>query len=364
MKINLMLSTASPAIIFAANLAIAGFTTPVLAKIESTYLLDLNTMQGTLLGTGYTIGRGINDAGQVVGVSGSHAFITGPNGVGMTDLGTLGGRYSDAYAVNDLGQVTGQSDTNRGVGRAFITGPQGEGMVEVGSPGDSSQYSIATGINNAGQAAGSFYTIGPWGPAFITGPNGMGITYLHAPSISLPSISLNGINDVGAVVGRSGHTAFFTGPDGKGFTDLGTLGGYGSTAMAINDAGQVVGSSQVPGGTQHAFIAGPDGLGMTDLGGTTAYGINDAGQVVGSAGTHAFITGPDGKGFRDLNTMFRLPEGSAWATAINNHGQIVVNVTTNVPPPTSIVPEPETYAMLLAGLGLVGFIAGRRKQAS
>jgi N-acetylmuramic acid 6-phosphate (MurNAc-6-P) etherase len=30
-------------------------------------------------------------------------------------------------------------------------------------------------------------------------------------------------------------------------------------------------------------------------------------------------------------------------------------------PPTS-VPEPETYAMLLAGLGMMGFVARRRKQ--
>lgn len=29
----------------------------------------------------------------------------------------------------------------------------------------------------------------------------------------------------------------------------------------------------------------------------------------------------------------------------------------------SVVPEPETYAMLLAGLGLMGFVARRRKQA-
>jgi hypothetical protein len=28
------------------------------------------------------------------------------------------------------------------------------------------------------------------------------------------------------------------------------------------------------------------------------------------------------------------------------------------------IPEPETYAMLLAGLGLIGFIARRRKQVS
>ena len=29
----------------------------------------------------------------------------------------------------------------------------------------------------------------------------------------------------------------------------------------------------------------------------------------------------------------------------------------------ALIPEPETYAMLLAGLGLLGFIARRRKTA-
>jgi probable HAF family extracellular repeat protein len=185
----------------------------------------------------------------------------------------------------------------------------------------------------------------------------------------------SGINDAGQVVGDSytadgSRHAFISGSNGVGMIDLGTLGGANSYASGINDAGQVVGYSEMADGSRHAFITGPNGVGMTDLGtlggpGSFAYGINDAGEVVGYSETadgfqHAFITGPNGMGMTDLNSLVvNLPVPGEYfmidARRINNHGQVIVYV--------SGVPELETYALLLAGLVLVGFMARLRKAA-
>jgi probable HAF family extracellular repeat protein len=61
---------------------------------------------------------GINDHGQVVGVSGAHAFLF-EHGV-IADLGTLpGGTSSKAAAINNSGQIVGQSTTASGDMHAF-----------------------------------------------------------------------------------------------------------------------------------------------------------------------------------------------------------------------------------------------------
>jgi len=93
-----------------------GFVNP--ANAQKAFLVDLNSRTAIDLGTlggSWSGAYGINDAGQVVGYSltadgNSHAFITGPDGMGMRDLGTLDGNWSGAADINDVGQVVGAFD--------------------------------------------------------------------------------------------------------------------------------------------------------------------------------------------------------------------------------------------------------------
>ncbi|PTQ77651.1 putative secreted protein with PEP-CTERM sorting signal [Nitrosospira multiformis] len=358
---------------------------------QQSFLVDLSSRTATPLGTlgatftTATTPLGINDAGQVVGLSYTannvqRAFITGPGGMGMRDIGTLEGErgYSTAEDINDAGQVVGSSSFGGFGVRAFITGPGGTGMRDLGTLSENEHLSHAYGINRAGQVVGISTQGGFASHAFITGSDGVGMRDLGITLLGEDS-KVTGINDVGQVIGNS-HSgtsyatrAFITGPDGMGMIDLGTLGGDETKAWGINDVGQVAGYSTTASGASHAFITGPNGVGMTDLGtlggwSSYAHGINDAGQVVGQSvmkwpypdagtGLHAFITGSNGVGMTDLNSLVELPAGVVLTDAvdINNAGQVLVNATTAVP----AIPEPQSYALLLAGLTLFGFMAAR-----
>ncbi len=315
----------------------------------------------------------INDKGQVVGYPNigdayADSYITGPAGVGNSYLGTLGGNYNFASGVNNAGQVIGASTlTVSGPGsdpyHAYITGANGVGIRDLGTLGGDS--SSASAINDAGRVAGTSTLADGSTHAFITGPNGVGMTDLGAFSQGF----ITDINAAGQVVGYSDtgndlSRAFISGPNGVGRTDIGTLGGNKTVASAVNDAGQVAGYSSLTDGSIHAFITGPNGVGMIDLGAlegnnTFASAINNAGQVAGysaltDGSSHAFITGPNGAGMTDLQPLL-APHGvvSSHAVGINNLGQVVAN--------TSLVPEPSSYILMLAGLVLlISYISGRR----
>ena len=143
------------------------------------------------------------------------------------------------------------------------------------------------------------------------------------PNISLPTDTGPAIsqaaavkNDDGTVVGTyltaAGTQGFVRAP-GSSWTDLGTLGGTERSISGINNPGQIVGSSDLPGNTsRHAFLWTASG-GMADLGTlggsrSEGLGINNFGHVVGSSdiagdgATHAFLWTP-GSGILDLGTL-------------------------------------------------------------
>lgn len=71
-------------------------------------------------------------------------------GYEITDIGTLGGDVSSAYAINARGQVVGESMTGTAEFHAFVW--ENGVMTDLGSQGG--DHSVARGINARGQVIG------------------------------------------------------------------------------------------------------------------------------------------------------------------------------------------------------------------
>jgi probable HAF family extracellular repeat protein len=162
-----------------------------------------------------------------------------------------------------------------------------------------------------------------------------------------------GMNDAGTAVGGSGGCAPPGAPppppqplravlwkDGSNPVDLGTLGGSQAIAGGINERGQVVGQSFLPGdAVVHAFLW-QEGVGMKDLGSllpddsSFPQSINNGGEVVGwSCGPNELATpfscGPFywRNGMKqpvDLNQLIQSPHLQLCCVSdINDSGEII-----------------------------------------
>ena len=224
-------------------------------------------VRGFILAAAFSAGLGFATSASA---QARHSYLVDLNSKTVTDIGTLGGLSSYASGINDAGQVVGYSGTNGGFDHAFITGPNGMGLRDLGTLGGTRSYAL--GINDAGQVVGSSYLAGGMTAvtaehAFITGPNGMGMRDLGTLGGSISGYA-SGISDTGQVVGslitltdQGGYTsdAFITGPNGMGMRDLGIVAGLYNEARDINNAGQVVGFYYGNTGvfSVHAFIDRP-----------------------------------------------------------------------------------------------------------
>ena len=233
----------------------------------------------------------------------------------ITDLGTLGGTQSFAYGINNRGWVSGTSAVECNcTTRPFLWA--GDALHDLGTG------AAGGGINDLGQVVG----------------RSNGHPFLWSRESGLLEFGVDGgagaINNRTEVIGGMGAPVqhAFLWKDGR-ILDLGTLGGAGSGAIGLNDAGQVVGqASGPPGQAPHAFVWSRS-EGMRDLGsldgdpGSTsaAWGINDAGQIVGNSysrflgSTHATYFSQSA-GNIDLGT---LGGSLSTANAVNNAGQVV-----------------------------------------
>jgi len=261
-------------------------------------MIDLGTFGGD-----WSFAAGINERGQVVGTSQTssgeyHAFLWEKGE--LTDLGTLGGGFSSATEINERGQVVGCSTGPWGqYNHAFLW--ESGVMTDLGTP--ATDYSCAAGINDRGQVAGTSisntFSAVVWhdGVSADLGSLGTGTGETWA----------NAINNRGQVVGYSaietGEFHWFLWEDGE-MTDLTpdstSFSPSGPAAYDINERGQVVGTLNGP-TPNDTYAALWDHGSLIELapfsaGQSSANAINNRGQVVGSAqvagNSHAMLWQP------------------------------------------------------------------------
>jgi probable HAF family extracellular repeat protein len=288
----------------------------------------------------------------VLGFPEGHAVLW--KGRRMLDLGTLpGGSESLGISINDVGQVVGFA--NNGIPDPFATffypsttqmrtflwqdgdlqdiGTLGGPDTAPGPGCDNQRPGVIVGnsfTSYTPNASSGVPTLDPflWENGTMTDLGNLGGTVSFGQCV----------NNRGEVIGRSylpGDQVFhaFRWHSGK-MKDLGTLRGDNSEAIWINDAGEIAGSADLPTPNIHDAVIWRHGH-IKDLGSlpgdpcSRGRAINSRGQVVGGTSDcrnflHAFVW-QEGGPMRDLNKLIAPGSGLQLTNAINinDRGEIL-----------------------------------------
>ncbi len=279
------------------------------------------------VGTGNTAVQGATD--NYIMTASPGAAIN--RGYFVTDLGTLGGTESFAYAINGLAQVVGASRITGDVSTHAFLYSEGR-MIDLSPLNSQSIQTVGpTEINDFGQIGSGNIFGGIYSPAVFDSRTGNLASLGSLGGVT--SYGFNGvatsINNLGDAVGYSyidpitRHAFLYS---NGAMTDIDSFGGY-SGALAINDQGVIVGfASPQFNGTATAFVSS-QGV-TTDIfqSGTESYArdVNNRGQVVGDfliadkSAFHAFLY-TDGV----VTDIGSLGSPQTVAAAINDQQQVI-----------------------------------------
>jgi len=237
------------------------------------------TLLPDLGGQGFSTALAINSAGDVVGSN-----FEGSNG-------GPGGSYGSTYAFLYAGGATsrvGPADTNQN-----RVDDRATALSEARGVMGTTTIAGETGFNSEQRGFVQSYSA-------LTGQIGSSTTF--AGPAGFAEVAVHGVNSSRRVVGQASstgnvHVAFVREADGQ-VLRLQDFGGRDSVARAVNDAGQMAGSADIPNvGSRAVLWQGGGMVGLGTLGGnnSAAFAISQNGWVVGESDLqtqgqrHAFV---------------------------------------------------------------------------
>ena len=391
---------------------IAGFYHPAGISYKRAFLYSGGTLTdlGTL-GGDLSAAQDINSSGQIVGIAEDSSYDVMSYLYSGGTMTTLSG-IDTAIAINDIGQIAGRV----GGSACLYNGPGS--VVDIGASLGEYNYLTATyDVNNNGIAVGYGYASGySAAVGFVYDSNTDSLTTLSVSGQDL-AVAM-AVNDSGLVVGGYGFTeglcTWQINPDGS--VSEATIIAYDNSDFPypafydLNEVGVMVGyaySSDYSETTAVAYVEGVGVFDLNDLIAGTAYedwtligamGINESNIVVGYAidGNGNYdaytidltdaMTIPgdankdgvvdisdltvlslnwedasedktweqgdfDGDGYVDISDLTTL--SGHWTPGGSSYSEALASIGT--------VPEPTTFAMLIAGLvGLVAYAWRKR----
>jgi hypothetical protein len=279
-------------------------------------------------------------------------FTANTDGSNFTSFSRAGHEQTGVSGINDAGTTVGVSVLTYGTGNGFVRTADGSFTDIVPTFGGvPSAYSEAIGINNAGDIVG-FYT-----------------------DVVPPSLDVIQQYSHGFTLKNGVYSQF----------DFPALIGFGTQLFSINDSGTITGSYlDNDYGLPHGFVFSPyAGFVVPSIGGEFASSVG----AVNAAGSFGFATlspnplSPTGFAATAYVAKGNLFDGSgvsytpfdvpgAFSTeifGINNRNDLTgyfIDGSGIHGFVAQAVPEPASWAMLIAGFGLVGAMQRRRREVA